>query len=160
MITAVLRNRAKGEGYRIMAIRVRRVSSTNDLEKAFAIRKRVFVREQGVPEEIELDHYDTRAFHFLAFDGEKPVSTARVVMRHGSAKIGRMAVLRSHRGRGIGKALLKRAVKTARKQGAQKIYLHAQVAVIEFYQKMGFRCVGRVFREAGISHRKMVWTQV
>jgi predicted GNAT family N-acyltransferase len=141
------------------ALRVKRVSSRKELERAFAIRLRVFVTEQGVPEEIEMDRDDKRAFHFLAFEGNQAVGTARVVMRHRSAKIGRMAVLKNHRGRGVGRRLLRQAVLTAKKQGAQKIYLHAQVPVIGFYEAMTFRCVGAVFKEAGIPHRKMVLTK-
>ena len=138
------------------AARVRQVSSRKELEKAFAIRVRVFVREQKVPEEIELDRDDERAAHFLAFSGENAVGTARVVMRGKSAKIGRMAVLKSYRRRGVGKKLLKCAVAVARKQNAQNIYLHAQVPVIAFYETMSFRCAGPVFDEAGIPHRKMI----
>jgi predicted GNAT family N-acyltransferase len=139
-------------------LRVKRVSSRKELEKAFGIRMRVFVTEQGVPKEIEMDRDDKRAFHFLAFEGNQAVGTARVVMRHRSAKIGRMAVLKNYRGRGIGRRLLRHAVLTAKKQGAQEIYLHAQVPVIGFYEAMAFRCVSAVFKEAGIPHRKMVLT--
>jgi predicted GNAT family N-acyltransferase len=117
---------------------------------------RVFVREQGVPKEIEMDRDDDRALHFLAFAAGKAVGTARIVMRHERAKIGRMAVLKGYRGRGVGKELLKRAVAAARRRRAQTIYLHAQVPVIGFYEILGFQCVGRVFEEAGIPHRKMI----
>jgi predicted GNAT family N-acyltransferase len=142
-----------------MTVQVRQVHSKRELEKAFAIRVRVFVKEQGVPEEIELDHDDGRALHFLAFAAARPVGTARVVTRRGNAKIGRMAVIKSYRGRGVGKQLLKRAIATARRQGADRIYLHAQVPVIGFYEALGFRCVGSVFKEAGIPHRKMILTR-
>ncbi|HSF59257.1 MAG TPA: GNAT family N-acetyltransferase, partial [Candidatus Binatia bacterium] len=91
-----------------------------------------------------------------ALEGRKAVGTARLVMRHRNAKIGRMAVLKTFRGRGVGRNLLTRAVATAKKQGAKNIYLHAQVPVIGFYEAMAFRCVGPVFKEAGIPHRKMV----
>jgi predicted GNAT family N-acyltransferase len=163
-----------------MRVRVKHVSSKNEMAKAFAIRMRVFVKEQGVPEEIELDRDDRRAIHFLAFAGPQAVGTARVVWNRGSAKIGRMAVLKSYRGRGVGKKLLKRAIATAQKteirekrsevgrqksgsknkkplhRGARTIYLHAQVPVIGFYESMGFSCVGRIFDEAGIPHQKMI----
>jgi predicted GNAT family N-acyltransferase len=137
-------------------ISVSRVSSKKELEKAFGIRMRVFVREQGVPKEIEMDRDDDRALHFLAFAAGKAVGTARIVMRHGRAKIGRMAVLKGYRGRGVGKKLLKRAVAAARRRRAQTIYLHAQVPVIGFYEILGFQCAGPVFEEAGIPHRKMI----
>jgi predicted N-acetyltransferase YhbS len=67
-----------------------------------------------------------------------------------------MAVLKGYRRKGIGTILLKRAVRMARQAGARKIYLHAQVPVIRFYEQLGFRCVGPVFEEAGIPHRKMI----
>ena len=141
------------------AVRVGKISSKEDVEKAFAIRMRVFVKEQGVPREIELDRDDQRAVHFLATASGKAIGTARVVMRRGSAKIGRMAVLKDYRRKGVGTKLLKRAVASAKKLGAQKIYLHAQVAVIGFYGRLGFRSVGPVFNEAGIPHRKMVFRE-
>ena len=138
------------------AVRVKRVSSGKELEKAFAIRVRVFVKEQGVSAALELDRDDERAVHFLVYIGTKAVGTARVVFRRGNAKIGRMAVLKSYRRKGLGKKLLKRAVALARRQRARDIYLHAQVPVIGFYETMGFGGVGSVFNEAGIPHRKMI----
>lgn len=139
-----------------LRLRVRRIRSQKQMAEAFAIRMRVFVREQGVPREIELDRDDDRAIHFLALVGGMPVGTARVVWHRRSAKIGRMAVLKRLRRRGVGKKLLQHALATARKTGAKNIYLHAQVPVIGFYESMGFRCVGPVFDEAGIPHRKMI----
>ncbi len=136
--------------------KVRRIVSREELRTAFSIRLRVFVREQGVPREIELDEDDKKANHFLADIHGKAVGTARLVVQRGQAKIGRMAVLKSYRGRGVGKELLTRAVGLARKNGAKVIFLHAQVPVIGFYKKMGFHCVGQVFVEAGIPHCKMV----
>ena len=138
-------------------IRVKRVASDAELAQAFRIRMRVFVQEQGVPQDIELDCDDQRAIHFLAFTSTKAVGTARLV-RHGhGAKIGRMAVLKNQRRKGVGRKLLKRAIEAARHLGAQKIYLHAQVPVIGFYEMWGFVGAGPVFEEAGIPHRKMVW---
>jgi predicted GNAT family N-acyltransferase len=138
-------------------VQIRRATSKKELALAFAVRTRVFVKEQGVPEAIELDRDDQRAIHFVARCFDKVVGTARLVIRHGSAKIGRMAVLKSFRRKGVGTKLLKRAVSTARTRGAKRIYLHAQVRVVGFYQRMNFRCVGPVFDEAGIPHRKMIF---
>jgi len=135
---------------------LKKISSEKELEQAFRIRVRVFVREQGVPEELELDDDDKQALHLLAFVGTKAIGTARRVMRNHQAKIGRMAVLKRHRRKKVGKKLLTRAIATAKKQAARKIYLHAQVPVVGFYESAGFRCVGPVFEEAGIAHRKMV----
>lgn len=137
-------------------VAIKRVSSQAELVQAFTIRIQVFVKEQRVPAEIELDSDDQRAIHFLAIKSGEAVGTARVVMKHGNAKIGRMAVLKTYRRKGIGAALLKRAIMAAKRLRAERIYLHAQVAVIDFYERLGFRAVGRVFDEAGIAHRKMV----
>jgi ElaA protein len=135
------------------------VSCKKELAQAFAIRMRVFVKEQGVPAEIELDEDDRRAIHLLALAAGKVVGTARVVLRHGGAKIGRMAVLKSYRGIGVGSKLLKRAIKTAKKRRARTIYLHAQASAVGFYETAGFRASGPLFKEAGIPHRKLTWTK-
>jgi predicted GNAT family N-acyltransferase len=140
-------------------VNIKRVSSQRELVQAFSIRIRVFVKEQRVPAEIELDRDDQQALHFLAWVSGRPVGTARLVVRHGSAKIGRMAVLKSYRRKDVGGELLKRAVATARRLGARQIYLHAQVAVIGFYERFGFQTIGQVFDEAGIPHRKMILAQ-
>ena len=140
-----------------ITVRIKRISSQRELVQAFAIRIRVFVQEQRVPAEIELDRDDQLAVHFLALVSGKAVGTARVVMSHGRAKIGRMAVLKSYRRRGVGARLLKHAIATANRLNAPQIYLNAKVPVIGFYERMGFRAVGPVFDEAGIPHRKMVF---
>jgi predicted GNAT family N-acyltransferase len=137
-------------------ITIKKISTNEKWGQALRIRVRVFVREQGVPAEIELDDDDNLALHLLAFLEGRAVGTARIVMHGGQAKIGRMAVLKSHRRKKVGKKLLACAISTAKKQRAGKIYLHAQVAVIKFYESAGFRCAGPVFDEAGIAHRKMV----
>lgn len=142
---------------RSTGLRVKRISIPEELKKAFAIRLKVFVREQGVPREIELDAEDAKAAHFLATLDGRAVGTARVVLKGSQAKIGRMAVLKSYRGRGVGKKLLLQSMGLCRSRRAKTIFLHAQVEVSEFYRKMGFRPVGRVFSEAGILHRKMIF---
>jgi ElaA protein len=126
------------------------------LVKALTIRIRVFVKEQRVPAQIELDRDDQEAIHFLATIAGKAVGTARVMIKHGNAKIGRMAVLKNYRRRGVGAALLKRSILAAKRLHARHIYLNAQIAVTGFYGRMGFCAVGKVFTEAGIAHRKMI----
>ena len=138
-------------------VAVKRVSAEKELALAFAIRIKVFVKEQGVPSDIELDDDDQRAIHFLASVGAKAVGTTRVVWHRRAAKIGRMAVLKRYRRRGVGRQLLTRAVALARRSQARQIYLHAQVAVSGFYERLNFRATGAIFDEAGIAHRKMIW---
>ena len=80
-------------------------------------------------------------------------------MSRGGAKTGRMAVLKSYRGRGVGTILLERAIAASKRKRARSIYLHAQASAIGFYDTAGFRAVGPIFDEAGIRHRKMNWTK-
>jgi ElaA protein len=122
---------------------------------AFEIRRRVFIEEQGVPEAIELDDDDRRAHHALAMLGGRTIGCARMVVHREDAKIGRMAVLREWRGRGVGRRLLDFMVGEARALGCRRAVLHAQLHAEGFYLKAGFRPVGPEFDEAGIPHRRM-----
>jgi predicted GNAT family N-acyltransferase len=127
---------------------------------AYSIRKRVFIEEQGVPEEMELDEFDLNAQHALAYTGSECIGTARLVTLSGSVgsigRIGRMAVLPKHRGQGIGKQLLKGLLKASQPQDIKQIELHAQVTVIPFYEQFGFFAQGDIYDEAGIPHRDMI----
>jgi len=123
---------------------------------AYAIRRRVFIEEQRVPEEIELDADDARAFHALATLDGNPIGCGRM-LEHGEdeVKIGRMAVLAEYRGTGVGREILRFLMSRARKRGMRKAILHAQLSAEGFYLREGFTPVGGVFDEAGIAHRKM-----
>ena len=118
-----------------------------------AIRRTVFVEEQGVPESEEWDGQDDPSRHFIAEDGTgAPVGTARLMP---SGQIGRMAVLKHLRGSGIGARLLAAAVDAASQGGYQRIFLHAQTHATGFYERAGFHASGEPFMEAGIEHRLM-----
>jgi predicted GNAT family N-acyltransferase len=121
-------------------------------EHATPIRFAVFVEEQGVPREIELDEMDARSLHAVAFMDEKAVATGRLLP---DGHIGRMAVLKSWRGRGIGGAILARLVERARQRGDQAVVLSAQVHAAAFYRAHGFVEEGAEYLEAGIPHRDM-----
>lgn len=125
------------------------------LEAAFAIRRKVFCEEQNVPEEEELDDRDTEAWHFLAFVDGVPAGTARLVPTAGAAKIGRMAVRKEYRGRGVGTRLLEAAMHAAAELKLHPMVLDAQVSAIPFYERLGFVAEGVVFDDAGIPHRRM-----
>jgi len=117
-----------------------------------AIRKSVFIDEQQVPKELEWDGRDTECTQFLATSGSTPVATARLTP---DGQIGRMAVLKAFRGKGIGSGLLNAVLEQAKHAGHQQVFLHAQVNVIEFYRQQGFIAEGDVFIDAGIEHRSM-----
>lgn len=125
------------------------------MEQAHAIRRRVFIEEQRVPEEIELDEDDAHAFHVLATVDGRAVGCGRFVAHGKFVKIGRMAVLAELRGRGIGRAILEFLMERARQRGFRRAVLHAQLTAEGFYLKSGYVPVGEVFEEAGIAHRRM-----
>lgn len=119
---------------------------------AAPIRFAVFVEEQGVPFEIELDEYDPVSLHALAFDGDQPVGTGRLLP---DGHIGRMAVLKEWRNRGIGGLLLKRLIDAAKARGDGQVALSAQVGALQFYRAHGFEPEGDEYMEAGIRHQAM-----
>jgi predicted GNAT family N-acyltransferase len=122
-------------------------------EQASRIRFRVFVEEQGVPRDIELDDMDASCVHALAFDERgAAVGTGRLLP---DGHIGRMAVLEQWRGRGIGTALLEKLMAKARERGHKEVLLSAQVHAVEFYRRHGFNPAGEIYEEAGIPHRAM-----
>jgi predicted GNAT family N-acyltransferase len=119
-------------------------------EQAFAIRRQVFVEEQGVDASLEYDH-ESESHHYLLFLGEKPVATARWRETDKGIKLERFAVIPSFRNRGIGEMILKEVLKDVSPL-EKTIYLHAQVNAVSFYERHGFYKVGEQFTEAGIEH--------
>ena len=120
--------------------------------EARRIRFAVFVEEQGVPAELELDERDEPSVHALAFEENQAVGTARLLP---DGHIGRMAVMKPWRGRGIGAALLRRLIDAARERGDREVLLSAQVHALGFYRAHGFIAHGDVYDEAGIPHQEM-----
>jgi predicted GNAT family N-acyltransferase len=115
-----------------------------------AVRRRVFVEEQKVPEELEWDDEDASSRHVMAVAaGGMPVGTGRL-LRDGH--IGRMAVLKEWRGRGVGSALMHCLLRLAGEAGHAVVRLHAQIHAVGFYEKHGFVAEGEEFMEAGIPH--------
>lgn len=118
-----------------------------------AVREAVFVREQGVPLELELDELDPLCHHVVARDAQgQPIGTGRLTPER---KIGRMAVLAEWRGRGVGDALLAALIDHARRLGWHELKLHAQASALGFYARHGFLPYGERFVEAGIDHQSM-----
>jgi len=138
-------------------VKVRLVESPRDVETCLRIRWTVFVEEQNVPPSLERDRHDqTDAVHALALLGEVPAGAARFVfVEAGMVKIGRMAVIDDARGKGVGIAMLRFLEEEARRRGASKSTLWAQVNARRFYEKAGYTAYGEVFGDAGIPHVKM-----
>jgi predicted GNAT family N-acyltransferase len=139
------------------------IASVTDADGPFAacleIRRRVFTEGQGVSLELEFDGLDQDAEHFIAWQVEaastQPIGTARLRSVEGHAKIERVAVLESARLLGVGRALMNAVEESARRSGMDEAVLHAQLAVIPFYEQLGYHARGEIFEEAGIAHRAM-----
>jgi predicted GNAT family N-acyltransferase len=125
------------------------------MTEVFRLRCEVFVVEQGVPFELELDELDGSATHLAAICDEEVVGTLRLLEHEGAAKIGRVAVRAAVRGTGIGARLMDRAAAIAQGRGFVEIVLHAQVTVAGFYRRLGYVEEGDLFEEAGIPHVSM-----
>lgn len=124
---------------------------------AINIRTKVFVEEQNVAAELELDGDDTNCIHILLYDEEgKALATARLkYLENNYIKFERFAVLFEFRGMNLGEKLVHYALELTK--NSDKIYLHAQEQVIDFYKKFGFKETGNFFTEADIRHKKMVY---
>nr|WP_216862502.1 GNAT family N-acetyltransferase [Polynucleobacter sp. 71A-WALBACH] len=134
------------------------IKSWRDAEQeAYSIRKNVFIQEQGVPEEMEIDEHDLTAQHALAYMGSQCIGTARLVTLPGNiGRIGRMAVLPDYRRQGIGMQLLSTLLELSKSLGITQLELHAQLSAIAFYEQFGFIVQGEIYQEAGIEHRDMI----
>jgi predicted GNAT family N-acyltransferase len=119
---------------------------------AAPIRFAVFVEEQGVPLEIELDEMDPKSLHAVAFEDASPVGTGRLLP---DGQVGRMAVLKSWRGRGVGGQILAALLDEARRRGHREVVLSAQVHATAFYRSHGFAEEGAAYLDAGIVHVDM-----
>ena len=124
------------------------------MQIAHQIRYKVFVIGQNCPEELEWE-FEEESTHFLVFDNKKAVATARHRKTEKGYKLERFAVLASERGKGYGKKVLQ-AILSDLADFNGLLYMHAQVQVLPFYEKLGFEKEGEIFEEAGIMHYKMV----
>ena len=126
-----------------------------DLTDAHAIRRAVFIEEQNVPEADEMDGTDSACIHLVAYDGETPVSTGRIMITHDDFIIGRVATIKSHRGQGIATGLMQALINACCTMGGERQVLHAQTHARGFYEKLGFTAFGEEFLDAGIPHIAM-----
>jgi predicted GNAT family N-acyltransferase len=121
-------------------------------DELFAVRRTVFIEEQGVPEALELDEHDPRSLHAVARDAQgRAIGTGRLV---DDGHVGRLAVLASWRGRGVGRALVRRLLEEAERRGMTETIADGQLTALGFWAKLGFVPEGPEFLDAGIPHRK------
>jgi len=132
------------------------ITETADLTHCHALRRTVFIEEQNVSEAEEMDGLDAEAIHLIATCDGKPAGTARLLIRGETGKIGRVAVLREHRGTGLGAAIMRQAEAALRSRpGVTRLYLSAQTQALPFYEKLGYTAYGPEYDDAGIPHRDM-----
>ncbi|WP_318506281.1 GNAT family N-acetyltransferase [Photobacterium leiognathi] len=116
------------------------------------VREQVFIQEQQIDPEIEFDDLDSAAVHVLVMDGEQPLGTGRILA---DGHIGRIAIMKSARGQGLGAKVVQALVKYAQQQGYPRVDLGAQTHAVDFYRKLGFMPYGDEFMEANIPHQAM-----
>jgi predicted GNAT family N-acyltransferase len=146
-----------------MRLEVVRITTSGEMRQALAIRRRVFIEEQRVPEDLEIDEHDadpatvSTAVHVLARRDGEPVATGRLLLAEpdGKLHIGRVAVLAEARGTGLGRAVMQALHDLARERNGASVTLAAQLQAIGFYERLGYRVYGDVFLDAGIEHRWM-----
>ena len=135
-----------------------KIEPTRDIATCRHLRRVVFIEEQGVPEEDELDDKDDDAIHLLATVDGEPAGSARLLLMGDTGKIGRVCVLPDHRGTGLGAALIRAALAELRARGMATAKLGSQTHAIPFYERLGFTPTGPEYMDAGIPHRDMTLT--
>ncbi|MDO9624512.1 MAG: GNAT family N-acetyltransferase [Pseudomonas sp.] len=135
------------------SIHIRLADWQKDNAELRRIRESVFIAEQAVPPELEWDAEDAEALHFLVYEGDYPIGTARLLP---DGHIGRVSVLKDWRGLNVGDALLRAVLSEAEKRGLQQQMLSAQVQATPFYERLGFAIVSGEYLDAGIPHVDMV----
>jgi len=135
-----------------MSEQIQQTTWQNDEELLINIRYQVFVDEQKVPIELEIDDDDPLAAHVLCLVDGQPVGTGRILL---DGHIGRLAVLKAHRKQGYGNKMLAHLELIAQEHGLTQVFLNAQVSAIPFYKKRGYKIISDVFDDAGIPHQTM-----
>lgn len=136
-------------------IKIRLVKNKKELENIFKIREIVFIKEQKVAENIEKDKFDRTAKHFILLYKNKPVGCARIRFVDRKAKLERIAVLKSSRGKGFGKMIVNYMVNYCKNKNVKEIVMNSQYYLKDYYKKFGFKPRGKTFMEAGIKHIEM-----
>lgn len=134
-----------------------RIERTDNINICHDLRRVVFIDEQDISESEEWDELDGQAIHLLAWDGDEPVGTARILQSGATGKIGRVCVVKQARGTGLGSKLIRAAMDVLRsRSGVTHAELGAQVQAIGFYEKLGFVPQGDIYDDAGIPHQDMI----
>lgn len=137
-------------------MKITRAETEEARAACFAVRRAVFIEEQQIDEAEEWDDADATAIHYLAEDPLGPSGTARMIAKGSSAKIGRVAVMPTHRGTGLGASIMKAVLTDAVAQGFRSAELESQTYAVPFYTRLGFVAEGPEYDDgSGIMHRLM-----
>lgn len=131
------------------------VTTKEQLQDAFSVRRLVFVEEQQVPEEEEIDQYDDECIHFVLYNQEMPIGAGRFRNLDGIGKVERICVLSNSRGTGAGNLIMDKIEQYAKQNNYSALKLNAQTQAIPFYSKLGYEIISDEFMDAGIPHRTM-----
>jgi len=137
-------------------VTVKIVETQKELEDAYSVRKTVFVDEQDVPLDEEIDAYEDEAEHFVMYHEGSPIAAGRFRFVDGYGKVERICVLQEARKTGAGKAIMNAIEKYAREKDIHKLKLNAQTHALPFYAGLGYEIVSEEFMDAGIPHKTMV----
>ncbi|MFC4403274.1 GNAT family N-acetyltransferase [Gracilibacillus xinjiangensis] len=131
------------------------VENEQQLQDAYSVRYEVFIHEQSVPEELEIDDLEKEAIHFVGYEGKTPVAASRIRLVDGYGKMERICIVKPSRGKGYGKELLLFMEQIAQEKGMKKSKLNAQTQAEAFYRKLGYETISSEFMDAGIPHVTM-----
>ena len=134
------------------------VQNDKELQDAYMVRTIVFVDEQQVPPEEEIDQFEDEAIHFVLYKENVPIGAGRLRDVDGYAKVERICVLKEYRVQGVGQMIMNKIEETAIEKGFTKFKLNAQTTAENFYKKLGYETISGEFLDAGIPHVTMVKT--
>ncbi len=132
------------------------VSTKEEFKDALQVRREVFIEEQQVPEEEEIDQYEDECTHIVVYDQNQPVAAGRLRNYDGIGKMERICVLASHRKHGLGKIVMDHLEELAKEKGFQELKLNSQTHAEGFYERLGYKTISDIFMDAGIPHVTMV----
>ncbi|WP_342305425.1 GNAT family N-acetyltransferase [Methanolobus sp. ZRKC5] len=137
-------------------MQIKWINGSDDFSDAYKVRRDVFVIEQNIDENLELDEYDVISLHLVVYNDKIPVATGRIFEHDDSFTIGRICIIKEYRNRNIGKLLMKNLIEKTISMGAKELHLSSQLYATGFYKKFGFKEYGETYDDAGIEHISMI----
>ncbi|RCW69764.1 GNAT family N-acetyltransferase [Saliterribacillus persicus] len=132
------------------------VEDKKQMDDAYHVRCTVFVEEQKVPQELEIDELEQESIHFIGYEGALPIAASRIRLVEDYGKLERVCVLKTHRGKQYGKQIIQFMEDYARERGYLKSKLNGQTHAEGFYQSLGYHTISEEFMDAGIPHVTMI----